>query len=111
VRFLLKEQKLAAAAESAAKMKERASDKAEQLYDAACAYALCGGAAKQAKSPVAGAPGSENLAEEALALLKQAVAKGFKNAAHMKQDKDLDALRARVDFQKLLAKLEAAKKD
>jgi serine/threonine protein kinase len=111
VRSLLKEQKLAAAAESAAKMKERAGDKAEQLYDAACAYALCAGAAKQAKGPVAGASDSEKLAEEALALLKQAVAKGFENAAHMKQDKDLDALRARVDFQKLLAKLEAAKKD
>jgi hypothetical protein len=111
LRSLLKEQKLAAAAEAAAKMKERASDKAEQLYNAACAYALCAEAARQAKSPVAGAPGSENLAEEALALLKQAVAKGFKNAAHMKQDRDLDALRARVDFQKLLARLEAAKKD
>ena len=111
VRSLLKGQKLAAAAESAAKMKERAGDKAKQLYDAACAYALCAGAAKQAKSSVAGAPGFEKLTEEALALLKQAVAKGFKNAAHMKQDKDLDALRARVDFQKLLAKLEAAKKN
>jgi hypothetical protein len=109
LRYLLKEQKLAAAAELAAKMKERAGDKAEQLYDAACGYALCAGAAKQAKSPAAGAPGSEKLTEEALALLKQAVAKGFKNAAHMKQDKDLDALRARVDFQELLAKLEAAK--
>jgi hypothetical protein len=92
-------------------MQERACDKAEQLYGAACAYALCAGAAKQAKSPVAGAPVPEKLAEEALALLKQAVAKGFKNSAHMKQDKDLDGLRARVDFQKLLAKLEAAKKD
>jgi serine/threonine protein kinase/tetratricopeptide (TPR) repeat protein len=121
LRSLLKEapelpQKLAAAAESAAKMKERAGDNAERLYDAACAYALCAAAAKQAKSAVSGAgasahPGSEKLAEEALALLKQAVAQGFKNAAHMKQDKDLDALRARVDFQKLLAKLEAAKKD
>jgi tetratricopeptide (TPR) repeat protein len=110
VRSLLKQQKLAAAAESAAKMQERAGDKAEQLYDAACAYALCAGAAKQAKSPVDGAPLPEKLAEEALALLKQAVAKGFKNSAHMKQDKDLDALRARVEFQKLLAKLEAAKK-
>jgi hypothetical protein len=29
----------------------------------------------------------------------------------MKQDKDLEALRARGDFQKLLAKLEPAKKD
>jgi tetratricopeptide (TPR) repeat protein len=116
LRSLLKEEKLVAAAESAAKLKERAGDKAEQLYDAACAHALCAAAAMQAKDPVAGAvpkaPGSEQLAEEALTLLQQAVAKGFKNAAaHMKQDKDLDALRARVDFQKLLAKLEAANKD
>jgi hypothetical protein len=80
-----------------------------QLYDAACAYALCAGAAKHALSPV-GAPGSEKFTEEALSILKQAVAKGFKKAAHMKQDKDLDALRARVDFQKLLAELEAANK-
>jgi hypothetical protein len=115
LRFLLKEQQLAAAAELAAKMKERAGDKAEQLYNAACAYALCAGAAKQAKSPIAGAvpaaPDSEKLAEEALALLIQAVAKGFKNAAHLKLNKDLDPLRPRMDFQKLLAKLEAGKKD
>jgi hypothetical protein len=111
VRSLLKEQKLAAAAESAARMKERAGDKAEQLYEAACAYALCAGAAKQAKSPVAGAPSPEKLTEEALALLKQAVARGFKDAAHMKQDKGLDTLRARLDFQNLLARLEAAKND
>jgi hypothetical protein len=109
VRFLLKEQKLPAAVESAAKMKERAGDKANQLYDAACAYALCAGAAKQAKSPVTGAPGPEKLAEEAMALLKQAVAKGYKNAAHMKQDKDLDSLRDREDFKKLLAELEGRK--
>jgi hypothetical protein len=56
-----------------------------------------------------GAPSSERLAEEAMALLKEAVAKGYKNAAHMKQDKDLDALRDRADFQKLLAELEAKK--
>jgi tetratricopeptide (TPR) repeat protein len=118
LRSLLKEvpalpQNLAAAVESAAKMKERAGPGApgEQLYNAACAYALCAGAAKQAKNPVADVPDSEKLIEEALALLMQAVAKGFKNAAHMKEDKDLDALRPRLDFQKLLAKLEAAKKD
>jgi serine/threonine protein kinase len=103
IRFLLKAQQLAAAAESAAKMKERAGDKPDQLYDAACAYALCAGAAK---IPVANAPGSGKLAEEALALLKQAIAKGYKNAAQMKQAKDLDALREREDFKKLLAELE-----
>jgi serine/threonine protein kinase/tetratricopeptide (TPR) repeat protein len=109
VRYLLKEQKLPAAVESAAKMKERASDQVAQLYDAACAYALCAAAAKQAKTPVAAAYGFEKLAQEAMALLEQAVARGYKNAAHMKQDRDLDALRERADFQKLLAKLETAK--
>jgi hypothetical protein len=69
-------------------MKERARDKPDQLYDATCAYAVCSVAAK---TPVANAPGSEELANEALALLKQAVAKRFKNAAHMWQDDDLKA--------------------
>jgi serine/threonine protein kinase/tetratricopeptide (TPR) repeat protein len=110
LRYLLKEQKLPAAVESAARMKERAGDKAEHLYDAACAYALCA-AAKQAKRPDAAVPGSEKLAEEAMAMLNQAVARGYQNAAHLKEDRDLDALRQRADFQKLLADLENAKKD
>jgi hypothetical protein len=111
VRYLLKEQRLAAAVESAVKIKERAGVKPDQLYDAACAYALCAGAAKQAKGAVAGAPGFEKLSQEAMVLLKQAVAKGYKDAGHMKQDKDLDALRERADFQKLLAELATPKKD
>jgi hypothetical protein len=40
--------------------------------------------------------------------LKQAVAAGFKNAEHIKQDPDLDALRERDDFKALLAELAAA---
>ena len=46
-------------------------------------------------------------ADRAMAWLKQAVAAGFKDADLMKPDKDLDALRDREDFQKLLADLEA----
>jgi serine/threonine protein kinase len=112
LRHLLKDQKLPAAVESAAKIKELAGDKAEQLYGAACAYALCVKAAKQAKSPFAGAPDSGKLADEAMALLKQAVVKGYKNAAaNMKGDMDMEALRDRADFQALLAELEAAKKN
>ena len=42
----------------------------------------------------------------AVALLKRAVAKGYKDLAHMNQDTDLDALRQRDDFKKLLADLE-----
>ena len=41
-----------------------------------------------------------------MAWLKQAVAAGYKDAAHMKQDNDLDSLRHREDFKKLVAELE-----
>ena len=44
-----------------------------------------------------------------MAWLKQAVASGFSDIAHMKKDKDLDALRSRADFKKLLAELEPGK--
>ena len=36
----------------------------------------------------------------------EAVSRGYKNAAHMKKDTDLDPLRQREDFQKLIAELE-----
>ena len=45
-------------------------------------------------------------ADQAMAMLRAAVAKGYKDAAHMKKDKDLDALREREDFKQLLAELE-----
>jgi hypothetical protein len=44
--------------------------------------------------------------DEAMKLLREAVAKGFKDAKQMKQDRDLDPLRDREDFQKLLEELE-----
>jgi hypothetical protein len=45
-----------------------------------------------------------------MAWLRKAVAAGFTDAEHIKQDRDLDALRGREDFQQLLAELEAGKK-
>ena len=44
--------------------------------------------------------------DQAMAMLRDAVAKGFRNAAHMKNDPDLDTLRQRDDFKKLVAELE-----
>ena len=44
-----------------------------------------------------------------MAWLQKAVAAGFKNAAHMKKDADLDAVRARADFKKLMAELEGTR--
>src|SRR5439155_4078489 len=45
-------------------------------------------------------------ADRAMAWLQQAIAAGYMDAAHMKKDKDLDALRDREDFKKLLTELE-----
>jgi hypothetical protein len=41
-------------------------------------------------------------ADRAVELLRKAVAKGFKDVAQLKSDPDLDPLRARPSFQKLL---------
>jgi hypothetical protein len=53
-----------------------------------------------------GAKQADAEADRAMAWLKQAVDAGFKNAAHMRQDRDLDALRDRTDFARLLTTLE-----
>jgi serine/threonine protein kinase/tetratricopeptide (TPR) repeat protein len=106
VRFLLKERKLSVAVESAATMRQLAGEKPDHLYDAACLYGLCAG------GTTSGADATQlakECANEAMTLLKHAVAQGYKNAAHMKQDPDLAALRPRADFQKLLAELEGKK--
>jgi serine/threonine protein kinase/tetratricopeptide (TPR) repeat protein len=68
-------------------------------YNAACVYAL-------ASVPTKANPISPKLqakyAERAVALLRQAVAKGYSNVNGMKNDDDLKSLRQRDDFQKLL---------
>jgi hypothetical protein len=44
--------------------------------------------------------------DAAMRLLRDAVSKGYKDAPHMKKDSDLEPLRQREDFQKLVAELE-----
>ena len=44
--------------------------------------------------------------DAAMKLLRDAVSKGYKHVAHLKKDTDLDPLRQRDDFQKLVAELE-----
>ena len=69
---------------------------ADTLHNLACVHALCAAAAKDDKT-----------AAKAVDLLKQAVAKGYKDVAQLKKDSDLDGLRQRDDFKKLLEELEA----
>ncbi len=72
----------------------------ETLYGCACVHALAAGAVKD------DAALSERYAARAVALLRQAVGAGFKDAAHMAKERDLDALRDRADFQQFVAGLE-----
>jgi serine/threonine protein kinase len=82
---------------------------ADSLYNAACFRAVTAAVLRAADKAPAGARQADAEAVRALDWLKQAVAAGYKNAAHLKQDKDLDALRDRADFTKLVTALEGAR--
>jgi hypothetical protein len=70
------------------------------LYKAACVYALASLCVKEDPKL------AERYASRAVELLRQLVAKGYKSVAYMKKDTDLDGLRGRDDFKKLMAQLE-----
>lgn len=71
---------------------------ASTLYDAACMYAIISASTAR--------PGEgERYALRAIALLREAVAKGWKNSIHTVSDGDLAALLDRPDFRSLLAEM------
>jgi tetratricopeptide (TPR) repeat protein len=79
---------------------------ADSQYKAACCRAVT--ADVQAKTLGADADRLAKAdADKAMEWLQTAVQAGYKDAAHVKQDPDLDAIRERADFKKLLAELEA----
>jgi hypothetical protein len=49
-------------------------------------------------------------ADRAMAVLRQAVARGYKDAAQMKNEPVLQPLRGRADFKKLLREVEAVRR-
>ncbi|MCC3156210.1 hypothetical protein LJ737_03125 [Hymenobacter sp. 15J16-1T3B] len=69
---------------------KKAQPTASDYYNAACAWALAGNK------------------DQAFRYLDQATAAGWENVAHLKQDTDLDGLRADKRWQPLLGKLEAS---
>jgi tetratricopeptide (TPR) repeat protein len=85
----------AQALRQAAEMLQEKNPPAQMLYDLACVHTLCAAATKK-----------EETAAKAVDLLRQAVANGYNNVDHLKMDSDLDALRRREDFKKLLGELE-----
>ena len=72
------------------------------LYNFACIYAVAGAKKKTDQ---------EEYALRAIALLRRAVQAGYKNIAHMQTDKDLDGLRDREDYKKLILELKEQKKE
>jgi tetratricopeptide (TPR) repeat protein len=76
----------------------------QDVYNAACVYAFAARCAQE--DP----PLAEAYASRAVRVLRQAVAKGFQNPARLKTSSDLDSLRFREDFQKLLKELEGGQR-
>jgi tetratricopeptide (TPR) repeat protein len=84
---------------------------ADLLYEAACVYALVAAHAEKApRPPQTSSLRAEQHARRAMALLRDAVAKGYRDVAHLRRDPDLDRLQVRADFQQLVADLEARQK-
>jgi tetratricopeptide (TPR) repeat protein len=81
---------------------------AEDTYAAATMVSGCIGLVDK-DTKLAAAPRkdlAESYAERSLKLLRQAVERGFKDAARMRKDTYLDPMRERPEYRKLLAELE-----
>jgi serine/threonine-protein kinase len=89
-----------AVAEASALAEAKDAD-ATMVYNAACVGAQASAAVKNDTTL------ADRYAARAVELLREAVAKGFKDVEHLKKDSDLDRLRGRDDFKKLVAELES----
>jgi hypothetical protein len=78
---------------------------AGSLYDAACYRAVSAAVLRAADKSPEGVKQADAEANRAMDWLRQAVATGWSNPAHLAKDHDLDALRDRADFKKLVAEL------
>jgi tetratricopeptide (TPR) repeat protein/tRNA A-37 threonylcarbamoyl transferase component Bud32 len=83
---------------------------AGSLYQAACCRAVTAKVLHGTDSSEAAVQEAAAEGDRAMTWLKQAVAAGYRNAANVKTDKRLDALRERADFRALLGELEVGKK-
>jgi serine/threonine-protein kinase len=81
----------------------------EARYDLTCNQALLATLAQDKASGLTAAEG-QAAADQSLETLRQAVAAGYANLARLRTDTDLDVLRSRPEFQKLLKDVEAKAK-
>jgi serine/threonine protein kinase/tetratricopeptide (TPR) repeat protein len=81
---------------------------AQSLYQSASFRAASAAVINETDDTPRGEANATEQADQAMAWLTQAVAGGYKDADHTKIDKNLDALRGREDFKRLLAELPTA---
>src|SRR5262249_2414268 len=99
-------------AEAAAATRERQrlwSDDPVKLYEVALELALCMPLVGQGKAELTAAEQAERrgYGDEAVAALRQAIARGYTDLDQLTKALSLAPLRSRADFQKLLAELRA----
>jgi hypothetical protein len=90
---------------SANALAEAKDANAATLYDQACVCSLASAAVKNDTNL------ADRYAARAVELLRQAVAKGYKDLDYLKKDPDLGPLRGRDDCKKLLAELQTGAPD
>jgi hypothetical protein len=103
----------AGAVQAAEQLRDLGWDPPVNAFDAACTLGLCvqmldkdEPATKEERAKQARLYG-----DQAMTMLQSAVSKGYRDAARMKQDRFLNALRQRDDFKKLLAEVERKAKE
>jgi tetratricopeptide (TPR) repeat protein len=81
----------------------------EQIYDLACTRAKLASAAADSGSGLS--PGEARAeADQVMAVLRRSVAAGYNSAEKIQKDTDLESLRNRDDFKKLIEELQQPKK-
>jgi serine/threonine protein kinase len=102
----------AASAEAIGRLTQLAVEPAKDLFAAACLLSRCAASAgkDQRLTEKNRKQQAEDHAGRAVQRLQEAVEKGFKDARKIKAHEDLQSLRGRQDFKKLIADLEARTK-
>jgi eukaryotic-like serine/threonine-protein kinase len=81
----------------------------DSLYMDACFHAIIARLLRTSDKSPADTRSADEEADRAMHILNKAVAGGFKDVAHLKKDDDLEPLRPRDDFKKLVAQLGGSK--
>ncbi len=105
-RYFMHTKDLAGCRQTIAMLEKLKRTDGDSVYMAACLHAILGAIVRESDKSSAAAQQADAESARAVELLKQAVAAGFLNAAWMKKDTDLDSLRSRDDYKKVMGDLE-----